>query len=863
MKNHTPPRLFLRFFRWFCHPDLHAYVEGDLLELYEERRKKRGKRRADYRFALDVLLLFRPGIIRPIKGFEMLYNYVMFGNYLKIAWRNILKNKGYSLLNIGGLTVGMTTAILIGLWIHYETGFDSFHENIDRIGIIRKHSFFNDKKDTQLAVPLPLYEELKDNYAEIKRISRITGFHPLGLMAADRKVRKTGHYVDPDFLEMFSFTLTKGNIKTALNDPKSIVITESLATTLFGDKDPMGKVVRIQNEFDTKVTGIMKDMPANSLFRDTQVLIPFEYRLANSYLQRYKDDWGSNVINTFLELREGSSIDDFSAKISLINLEKDPGTKEQKLSVQSFGKFHLYDKYENWENAGGKITYVRMFGVIGILVLLIACINFMNLSTARSEKRAREVGIRKSVGSHRIHLITQFFSESALHAFFAYLLSIGLVFLCIPHLNSLGFENVKFDLSNAFLWIAGLTICCITGIVAGSYPALYLSSFQPVSILKGRQGRDPVLFRRALVVTQFAISIGLIIGTLVVFQQINHVKNRSIGYNPDRLISIVGSKDMAQNFVPLKQELLNSGYIAAVAKTSGPMTEVFNSWSDFSWDGKDPDSQIALEALMTEWDYEKAAGLKFVQGRPFSPKFSGDSNAVILNETALKVIGYEDPIGRTMKSGGREITIVGVIEDVLMKDPFKPIAPGVILFNANIVNRILVRIKPTTNLKEVLAAIEPVFEKHNPSFPFEYSFVDEDYNKKFATENQVGKLAGLFAALAIFISCLGLFGLASYIAERRTKEIGIRKVMGASVLTLWRMLSKNFVVLVVISCLVATPVAYYFMENWLQKYDYRTEISLWIFLAVATGVLVITLLTVSYQTIKAALMNPVNSLKTE
>lgn len=862
MKKHTPPKLFLHFFRWFCHPDLRAYVEGDLMELYQERRAKWGKRSADMRFASDVLLLLRPGIVRPFKGYGTLYNTVMIGNYIKIAWRNILKSKGYSLLNIVGLAVGMTTAMLIGLWIHFEITYNSFYENIDRIGVIRKHSFFNDKKGTQLTVPLPLYHELKETYSEVKRISRFSGY-PMGLKVNDRKVRKTGHYVDPDFIEMFSFTMLRGNAKTALNDPKSIVLTESLATTLFGDKDPMGKVVSIENEYDAKVTGIMKDIPYNSSFHKTQFLSPFEYRLANSYLQRYKDNWGSNVIWIFLELGEGVFHDGFSDKIAAVNLEKDPITRDQKLSVQAFDKFHLYDKYENWENVGGKITYVKMFGIIGALVLLIACINFMNLSTARSGKRAREVGIRKSVGSRRIHLITQFFSESVLNAFIAYLISVSLVFLCIPHLSELGFENVKFDLGNISLWIAGLVICLVTGLAAGSYPALYLSSFQPVNTLKGRKGKGHVVFRRLLVVTQFAISTGLIICTLVVFHQINHVKNRSVGYNPDNLISIVGSTDIARNFVALKQELLNTGYITAVAKTSGPMTDVFNSWSDFSWDGKDPDSQIALEALMTEWDYEKAAGLKFIQGRPFSPEFSGDSNAVILNATALEVIGYEDPIGRTMKSGGREITIVGVVEDVLMKDPFKPISPGVILFNASVVNRILIRIKPLAALKETLASVEQVFEKYNPSFPFEYSFVDEDYNKKFALENQIGKLAGLFAGLAIFISCLGLFGLASYVAEQRTKEIGIRKTLGASVLSLWQLLSKDFVLLAIISSFIAIPFAYLFMQNWLLKYDYRTEIPAWLFATVAAGVLVITLLTVSYQTIKAALMNPVNSLRSE
>jgi putative ABC transport system permease protein len=386
-----------------------------------------------------------------------------------------------------------------------------------------------------------------------------------------------------------------------------------------------------------------------------------------------------------------------------------------------------------------------------------------------------------------------------------------------------------------------------------------------VKVLKGifKQGKSPVIFRRLLVVFQFTISIGLIVSTLVVFQQLEHAKNRPIGYNPDNLISIKASRDLYLNFKTLKEELLNSEHIEAVATASSPMTAVYNKWSDFSWDGKDPNAQIALEAFMTEWDFEKVAGLKFKLGRPFSIQYASDSNAVILNESALKIIGYTDPIGRTMKSGDREITIVGVVEDVLMLDPFEPVSPGVILFNSFAVNEILVRIKAEADVREALAVMEPIIEKYNPAQPFEYAFVDQEFDKKFALENQVAKLSSIFAVLAIFISCLGLFGLASFIAEQRVKEIGIRKILGASISSLWKMLSKDFVVLVLISCVVATPLTYYLMNNWLQKYEYRIEISLWIFVTVGICALLITLTTISYQAIRAAIANPVTSLRSE
>ncbi len=858
-----PPQLAKRFLLWFLRDDLAEEVLGDLDEQFLFKTQRISLFRARLNYWYQVFNYLRPFAINKSKSTNS-NHYIMFNHYFKIGWRNLLRNKSYSLINIGGLAIGMTVALLIGLWIQYETSFDAFHENGDRIGLIRKHTLFNNIKGTQLSVPLPLRDELKDNYPEVKRISRFNE-QRVGLKADDRKTIKSGLYVDPDFLEMFSFPLINGNVKTALSDPNSIVLTKSLAELLFSDQDPMGKVIRIDNQYDAQVTGVVKDIPGNSFFNFIGFLAPFEYRFENIYLQRFKDNWGSNVTMNCLELHEGVSIREFSNKIASLNLQKDPGSKNQKLSIQPLSKLHLYDEYENWENAGGKIVYVRMFGIIGVLILLIACINFMNLATARSEKRAREVGIRKSVGSPRIYLISQFFSESAMIAFFAYLLSVVLIFLCLPYLNDLGFENIKFDASNVYLWIFGLIVCFTTAMIAGSYPALYLSSFQPVKVLKGafKQQTGTVVFRKLLVLSQFVISIGLIISTLVVFDQINYVKDRPIGYNPTHMLSVRSSKDIAQNFTALKQALLNTGFVEAVAKTSSPITEVYNKWSDFSWDGKDPDSRIALEALMTEWDYEKAAGLKFIQGRPFSPEFSTDSNAVILNEAALEIIGYEDPIGRTMKSGGQEITIVGVVENVLMKDLFEPIAPGVILFNANVNNTVLLRLNQTANLKDALASIEEIFGRHNPSYPFEYSFVNEEFNKKLATENQVGKLAGLFAGLAIIISCLGLFGLVSYMAERRTKEIGIRKVLGANVLALWKMLSKDFMVLAIVSCFIAAPIAYFLMQNWLQQYEYRTEISLWIFAVAGFGVLVIMLLTVSYQILKAALANPVKSLKSE
>ncbi len=469
------------------------------------------------------------------------------------------------------------------------------------------------------------------------------------------------------------------------------------------------------------------------------------------------------------------------------------------------------------------------------------------------------------MGSGRLQLIGQFLSESIFTSFLAFLLSLGLIQIVLPYLGDLGFENIRFDFNNLFLLISVFLVCIITGLVAGSYPAFYLSSFLPVKVLKGihKQGKGSVTFRKVLVVSQFTFSIGLIVSTTIVFQQIQHAKNRSLGYNPDNLISIVATSDLKKNYSVLKQDILNTGYFESVSKASQPMTRIYNRWSDFSWVGKDPHADIALDAIMTEWDFEKTSGLKFKQGRPFSMEYSTDSNAVILNEEALKVIGYKHPIGKTMTSGGRVITIVGIVENVLIDDPFKPVYPLAILFNADVANNIFLRLNPSADLKKALAAIQPVFNRYNPSLSFEYSFVDEDFGRKFMMENRVGKLAGIFAGLAIFLSCLGLFGLVVFMAESRIKEIGIRKVLGASVPNIWILLSKEFVLLVIIACLIASPVAFWLMKDWLQKYDYRISISWWVFAVACLLTVVIALFTVSTQAIRAALTNPMKSLRSE
>ncbi|HVU55997.1 MAG TPA: FtsX-like permease family protein, partial [Puia sp.] len=734
------------------------------------------------------------------------------------------------------------------------------------IGKVMKKTEFNGQKHVQSGIMLPLYDELRTNYPEVKHITRLDWGDAHSLLVGDKKIMKNGHYADPDILKMFSFPLVKGTVDNALKDTYSIVVTESLAKSLFWDADPMGRMVKMDNQSNLVVTAVLKDIPDNSSI-SFDFLVPFELNIATSdFVRGSKTQWDNNFLENIVELREDVSMESFSGKIAAMVQKKTGNKKEGALFLHPMERWHLYDNFDGWTNTGGAIDYVHMFTFVGLLVLFIACINFMNLSTARSEKRSREVGIRKAIGSQRRQLIAQFLGEAALTAFIAFLLSLLIVKLSLPLLKDVGFQYITVNFANLPLLGIALAGCIITGLLAGSYPALYLSSFNPVKVLKGtfNPGKGAGVPRKILVVTQFSFSIALIIGVIIVFQQIRHAKDRPLGYDPNNLISLNLSSELKQNFLPLKRDLLATGYVAAVSRSSSPMTGVWNNWGNFSWEGKDPNSNPIFSAIMVDYDYDKASGIRIDEGRFFSPQYGTDSNAVVLNRTAVRFMGLKEPVvGRHIKFGKEDMTVIGVSDDVMMDDPFKPVEPAIMLFRSYFVSQGFIRLKGGADVKKALAAIQPIVERYKPGYPFDYGFTDEAFARKFQSENQVGQLSGIFAILAIFISCLGLFGLASFMAERRTREIGVRKVLGASIPQLWMLLSKDFVLLVIISCLIATPLAWYFMHGWLDKYDYRIHISPVIFVATALLAIVITLVTVSWQAIRAAAANPIKSLRTE
>ena len=876
MKNVQPPRWATRLLHWLGHPDTLEEVEGDLLELYGHWVQTHGTRRTNWRYCLSALRLLRPFAQPkhvPQYATPLFFHPDMLQNYLKIAWRTMARNKVYSAINIVGLAVGMAVAMLIGLWIWDELSYNKYHQNYDRIAQVMRFQTLNGEIQQHSSMPIPLATEIRNNYPhdfEHVVISSWTEVHVLAY--GDKSFTKPGNFMDSAAPEMLTLTMLKGR-RTGLEDPASILLSESVAKALFGETDPTGKLVKLDNKTALKVTGVYQDFPHNSDFNQVTFLAPWSWYLTSqAWINESQQEWDQNSFQIFAQLAPRVDINHVSGKIKHLILanRKDVAHIKPAVFLYPMSQWHLYSDFKNGVNVGGRIQFVWLFGIIGGFVLLLACINFMNLSTAHSQQRAKEVGIRKAIGSVRSQLIAQFFSESLLVVAVAFVLSLALVLLGLPLFNELAAKNLFLVWNEPFFWLCGLGFSLLTGLVAGSYPAFYLSAFQPVKVLKGTlvAGRFAALPRKVLVVLQFTVSVTLTVGTLTVYRQIQHAQNRPVGYNRTGLLTLqLTTPNVHEHFEAVRTDLLQSGAVTEVAESQSPTTEVWSNNGGFSWPGKDPNLQTDFATIGITFGYGKTVGWQFKAGRDFSRTFSTDSAGFVLNEAAIKFMGLKNPVGKTIQWGGNDFKksfkVLGVIKDMVMSSPYEPVKQTVFYimpYNGNFLN---VRISPTISASEAMPKIEAVFKKYNPGTPFDYKFVDQEYAAKFAAEERIGNLATVFAILTIFISCLGLFGLASFMAEARTKEIGVRKVLGASVLHLWGLLSKDFVVLVIIAVGIATPIAYYFLSNWLQKYDYHTDLSWWIFAASGLGALLITLLTVSFQSIKAALMNPVKSLRSE
>jgi putative ABC transport system permease protein len=793
----------------------------------------------------------------------------MFQNYFRIAWRHLGKNRGYTAINIAGLSIGMAIALVIGLWISDEATFDHYAPNHNRLaaGWLNLHLNNPTKKEdyfTGQTIMMPLGNVLSTKYKDLFSRVAMTEFgsgNSRLFNYGDKTVSGIALTAQSDLPVMFGFRMLNGN-SDATKDPSTIIIAQSLATALFGNSDPVGKTVKVDNAIDYRVGGTYADLAKNTSFKGLQAVLPWG-NAANNY-RRDNTSWQDHNGHIYVELAPGVTPEQATARVKNISTSYEKDYHEE-LLIYPLDKAYLFNQFEMNKPAGGRITMVWLFGIIGAFVLLLACINFMNLSTARSEKRAKEVGIRKTIGSRRAQLIAQFLSESVLLAVIALFFALVLAQASLSFFNGLAAKQMSIPWTNPVFIMAMVGFTLFTGLLAGSYPAFYLSAFRPVKVLKGKIkiGKAASLPRQILVVLQFTVSLTLIIGTTIVFRQILFTKDRPTGYDREGLFTVdMNTPDINKHYEALRAELIQKG-LASNTAASNMLPTTFNNGNGLDWSGKRPDQNtVDFNNVNITPDYGKTIGWIITRGRDMSRDFITDSNAAILNEKAVRSIGFKDPIGQIVKLFGKPYTVVGVCADMVNNSPYDT-SDNAIFVGGGYTGEMIVKIKTGNDPHKTLAAMKPVFSKYNPSSPFIYKFVDEAYANKFEAEERIGNLAAVFTGLAIFISCLGLFGLAAFVAEQRTKEIGVRKVLGASIVNLWGLLSQEFLKLTGISILIAVPLSYYFMNKWLEGYIYHAPLSWWIFALAGAGIIVITLLTVSYQSLKAALMNPVKNLRSE
>ncbi len=787
----------------------------------------------------------------------------MFKNYFKTSLRNLWKNRTYGFLNIFGLAIGIACAALIFLWVEDELTYDHYFKNRDNLYKVKDRQTYDSNTFTFDATPGPLAAGMKTEIPGIKNTARSTE-NTLLFSLDDKSIYEHGNYVDSNLFSMLQLFFIKGKAANAFTQLHSIVISKKMAEKFFGSTDVVGKTLKVNNQHDYVVTGVIQDLPENVSFRFNW-LAPFQiFENENSWLKQ----WNSNGITTYAEVQPVANIAALNMLLHDYIQTKEPKA-EAKLSIYPMKKWRLYDNYVNGVEEGGRIKYVNLFSTIAWIILLIACINFMNLATARSEQRAREVGVRKVMGAGKRMLITQFIGEALIMSFVSALLAIGIIGLALPGFNSLVEKELLLNLLNPLHLSGLLAIALISGLIAGSYPAFYLSSFNPVSVLKGlkiKTNASAGFIRKGLVVVQFSISIILIIGTVIIYQQINHIKDRQLGYDKEGLIYMNLQGKMKEHFNAIKNDLIATGTVQNATLSNSQVLQLRSNTGGFGWQGKDPTKDVLITVEGVSPEYVSTMGMKLKAGRDFYAGMVADSNNIIINEAMGKLMGTKNLVGDiiTGDEGRQKYTVVGVIDDFVYNNMYSSSATPLILFSdTSNVNFLSIRFKAKTDLTKALAKAENVIKTHDPGYPFEYKFVDDQFGQLFRTESLIGKLSGVFSTLAIIISCLGLFGLAAYTAERRTKEIGIRKVLGATTAALAVLLSKDFLQLVCVSCLVAFPAAWWVMHNWLQSYEYRIDISWSTFLIAGLLAIAIALLTVTFQAVKAAVANPVKSLRTE
>lgn len=788
----------------------------------------------------------------------------MIKNYIKTTLRSLLKNRSYSFLNITGLAIGIACASLIFLWVQDELTFNHNFSKRDVLYKVYENQTYEGKVSTFFATPGPMAKAIKTEIPGIKNAARMTGDGGNALFAlGDKSITETGNYADPEIFSMLQLPFVKGSGTNAFQQLHSVVINETMAKKFFGDADPMGKALKINNEQDYIVTGVFKDLPKNATYQ-FQWLAPLQ-NIDNK--QPWMTIWGANWVRTLVELEPNANLAAINQKLSSYIASKTQKTNTTVCFLFSMNDWNLHNNFTDGKMDGGRIQYVKLFSFIAWIILLIACINFMNLSTARSEQRAKEVGVRKVMGAGKGKLISQFIGEAVIMSFIAVLVAVGLIYLAIPSFNTLVQKQLSIDVFEPLHLIYLISISLVTGLLAGSYPAFYLSSFNPIVVLKNiriKSSAGSGFIRQSLVVIQFSVSIILIIGTVIIYQQIQHVKNRNLGYNKDNLVYINLQGNQADHFTAVYNDLKQSGIVEDAALSNDKALEVGSNTDNYTWEGKDASKNPLISWQNVSPRFISTMGIKLVAGHDFNTNSTADSTNVIINEAFAKQMGKEGRVGGIIRDGGKKpFQIIGILKDYLYNDVYSAAAPLLLYNHPSGTGILSIRFKPGVNSQEALAKAGAIVKTDWPGYPFEYQFIDDDFNQLFKTETLTGTLSGVFSGLAIFISCLGLFGLAAYTAERRIKEIGIRKVLGASVSGLAGLLSKDFLQLVGISCIIAFPIAFWALHKWLESYQYRVDINWWVFAIAGILAMLIALATVSFQAIKAALANPVKSLRSE
>jgi predicted permease len=790
----------------------------------------------------------------------------MLKNYFKTALRNFLKQKAYTFINMTGLTVGLVSSVLILLWVQDEMQYDKFHEKDNQLYQVMTNTYYPDGKiETREPTPQPLAEVLEKNYPEIEQAVSVSSPQTELFQYGEKYFKESGYYVSPDFMETFSFPLIVGNSRTALDELYGVVISENLAEKYFGtdwqrENKALGQTIRIGNREDFKVTGVCENPPSNSSFQ-FDFLIPIEDFLKQT--ERIRGSWDHNMLRTYIQVHENTDLAQLNEKIqNVINENRTFGGDG--IFLQKFSERYLYGSYNNGIPVGGRIEYVRIFSIVAIFILMIASINFMNLATARSAGRAKEIGVRKVFGAKKGALRVQFMVESTLVTFLAMLVSLVLVQGLLPFFNDLTGKAIEIDYFSFRYWMIVLGVAVFTGVLSGSYPALFLANFKILEILKGglKHTNSATVFRQGLVVFQFALSIFLVIASLTVFNQINYIQSKNLGMDRENLLYIDLEEGTKKHFDVFKEKLQQMPGIASVAASGHNPLEVRNTTHDVQWTGKREDEKINFTILLAHYDFLETMKIELKEGRDYSPDIASNFSNSIINEAAARAMGMDAPIGEELAFWGREGQIIGVVEDFHFASMYSPIEPLIIRLAPENALQLFVRTKEGQTA-EALASLEKIHQEFNPGYPFAYHFMDEDFDRMYRSEMIIGKLANSFALMAIFISCLGLFGLASFVAEQRTKEIGIRKVLGASEWKIIELLSGDFAKMVLMAIVIALPLSYYLTKNWLDNFAYKIDLEWWYFIGAGLLTMAIALLTVSFQSVKAALANPVESLRSE